>query len=109
MVFSHDLTGSAFVGTIGLATTVIALMVVGVSGTAQAACTTSSFTVVWDYAGMYTAPNESTLYDTRRYGQVVTGPTGSTANGWTLTYDWWNGLPLWAYMKDASLQYRGCS
>lgn len=47
------------------------------AGTAQAACTTSSFTVVWDYAGMYTAPNESTLYGTRRYGQVVTGPTGT--------------------------------
>ncbi|MEV6708121.1 hypothetical protein [Micromonospora wenchangensis] len=79
------------------------------AGAAQAACTTSSFTVVWDYAGMYTAPNESTLYGTRRYGQVVTGPTGNTANGWTLTYDYWNGLPLWAYMKDAALQYRGCA
>ncbi|GAA2224473.1 hypothetical protein GCM10010429_58770 [Micromonospora olivasterospora] len=85
------------------------LAVVGSSAPAQAACTTSSFTVVWDYAGMYTEPKESTLYGTRRYGQVVTGPTGNTANGWTLTYDWWNGLPLWAYMKDASLQYRGCS
>ncbi|MEV4661988.1 hypothetical protein AB0J85_08545 [Micromonospora echinofusca] len=79
------------------------------AGTAQAACTTSSFTVVWDYAGMYTAPNESTLYGTRRYGQVVTGPTGNTANGWTITYDYWNGMALWAYMKDAALQYRGCA
>ncbi|WP_229401655.1 hypothetical protein [Micromonospora okii] len=94
-----------------VATTVAAtaLTVVGATGTAQAACTTSSFTVVWDYAGMYTQPNEGTLYGTRRYGQVVTGPTGNTSNGWTVTYDWWNGLSLWAYMKDASLQYRGCA
>ncbi|SCF46776.1 hypothetical protein GA0070216_12066 [Micromonospora matsumotoense] len=31
---------------------------------------------------MYTAPNESTLYGTRRYGQVVTDPTGNTVGGW---------------------------
>lgn len=76
-------------------------------------CTTSSFDVGWNVAGVYAQPNAgSRVFEDKHYGNRVTGPTGGTALGWTAVYTAQanpvSGTHL-GYMKDAALAYRGCA